>query len=251
MDYCSEHMMAYPSCRRTFRAGDHVSFDRHYRIKHLPLVCPGHQLALNVDGTGEYPGYFDGRYAEPKFGLVVPIDHDVLLLSREFQKLDSALRSSSFASDVNWQLCSERSGKVHATLMNDMTKESIEQIVADAPSFFHRQGPIGIRVGGPFMGQINTGRVYFPLYPSIVNGEDVFATLQTMMGCKPTRLYVAGYYHFANELPPMQTAELGKIVNTWKSKIILEQKLKTLEIWRTNDDLALSAGLIHQISLPD
>lgn len=94
---------------------------------------------------------------------------------------------------------------------------------------------------GPFLGTRNTGRIYFPVYPQKIGGEDAFALVQQRIGVSPTKLYLVGYYHMRNELDPLETRELLELIDQWRDRTVVTTTIPCLELRATNDDLALSA----------
>jgi hypothetical protein len=58
-----------------------------------------------------------------------------------------------------------------------------------------------------------------------------------------TRLYVVGYYHLRSELDVAETAELAELIDKWRDRVIVTTTISALEIYETNDDLALSARI--------
>src|SRR6185369_7603814 len=88
--FCGEEHLGYDAARRQFGAGEALAFDRSYRLTHLPLVVPGHPLAIrSVPGQG----YDNGRYETPRYSVVVPVDAAMLAASPGFQAIDRALRA--------------------------------------------------------------------------------------------------------------------------------------------------------------
>ena len=109
-------------------------------------------------------------------------------------------------------------------------------------------GPISVCLKGPFQGTKNTGRIYFPVYPQKVRGEDPFALVQKGIGVTPTKLYLVGYYHMRNELDPLETRELAELLDQWRERVVVTATVPFLELYGTNDDLALSARVHTKIS---
>ena len=100
---------------------------------------------------------------------------------------------------------------------------------------------------GPFLGTRNTGRIYFPVYPQKIGDEDAFALVQKSIGVSPTKLYLVGYYHMRNELDPLETRELAELIDQWRDRIVVKTTIPFLELYATNDDLALSARVHAKI----
>jgi hypothetical protein len=243
--YCNDEIMAYRSGRKIFRPGDRVVFDEGYRLAHLPLVNPGHPAVISeVDGRD----YRNGRYKKARYALVMPIAADVFAESAPFGALDHAMRSARFAPKIAWEMDERRRARLHATLASGMSEADLDRHVAAAQELLQRTGPISICLKGPFLGQWNTGRIYFPVYPQQVDGEDPFALLQRRLGVSARGIYLVGYYHLHTELDAAETTELVELVDQWRDAVVVETTISSLELYATNDDLALSVRIHASIS---
>ena len=243
--YCDDEMMAYRSGRKIFQPGDRVVFDEGYRLAHLPLVNPGHPDVISgVDGRD----YRNGRYEKARHALVLPIAAEVFAESASFQAIELAMRSARFAPKIGWEIGERRRARVHATLASGMSEADLDRHVGAAQQLLQRTGPISICLKGPFLGTRNTGRIYFPVYPQQVDGEDPFASLQRSLGVSATGIYLVGYYHMRAELDVTETTELVELVDRWRDRVVVETTISSLELYSTNDDLALSARIHARIS---
>jgi hypothetical protein len=101
-------------------------------------------------------------------------------------------------------------------------------------------GPLSLRLGGPFAGNKNLGRLYFPVYPQRVNGGDAFGFIQDAAGARRTRFYSVGYYNLVEELDAAETAALGRLIDHWGARTVAELAVASFVVHATNDDLALS-----------
>lgn len=242
--YCDDEMLAYRSARRVFRPGDGTVFDEAYRLAHLPLVNPGHPAVISeVDGRD----YRNGTYEKTRYALVMPIAAEVFVRSDEARALELAMKSASFAPKIAWELCERRRSRLHATLAGGIQEADLDRIVALVQDLLDRIGPISVCLKGPFMGTRNTGRIYFPVYPQKIGGEDALALVQACIGGSPTKLYLVGYYHLHEELDPKETSELAELIDRWRERVLVETTIPLLEIYAVNDDLALSARVHAKI----
>jgi hypothetical protein len=242
--YCDDEMMAYRSARKIFQPGEGVVFDEGYRLAHLPLVNAGHSAVISeVDGRD----YRNGTYEKTRYALVVPISADAFLESDEFQTLELAMKSASFAPKIAWEVYERRRLRLHATLASVGPEIDLDRSVAMVQGLLDRIGPISVCLKGPFLGDRNTGRIYFPVYPQTVGGEDAFALVQKSVGVSPTRLYLVGYYHMRDELDPLETKELAELIDRWRDRVVVRTTIPFLELYATNDDLALSARVHARI----
>jgi hypothetical protein len=237
IQFCDDAMLNYASSRRVFGPGDTLTFDPAYRLAHLPLIAPDHPAAIRA-----VPGqdYRDGTYRKPRHSLVMPLRAQDLVRSPTFQALERDLRAASFAPKIAWDLGERRADKLHASIVNGLSEADIAPCAAAVARSLARLGSLSFRLGGPLAGNKNLGRIYFPVYPEAVDGDDAFGLVQDAVGRPRTRFYVVGYYNLVEELDAAETAELGRWLERWGSTTILETKLSALIVQATNDDLTLS-----------
>lgn len=242
--YCDDEMLGYRSGRKIFQPGERVVFDEGYRLAHLPLVDAGHPAVISeIDGRD----YRNGTYGKTRYALVMPISADAFLESDEAQAVELAMKSSIFAPKIAWEICERRRLRLHATLASGVPETDLDRYIAVVQDLFDQIGPISVCLKGPFLGTRNTGRVYFPVYPQKVGGEDAFALVQKRIGVSPAKLYLVGYYHMRQELDPRETRELAELIDQWRDRIIVRTTIPFLELYATNDDLALSARVHAKI----
>ncbi|MBB6467724.1 hypothetical protein HNQ96_003605 [Aminobacter lissarensis] len=244
MKFCDDTIMAYDASRRVFDEGEALTFDDAYRLAHLPLVASGHaEIISTKDGTD----YRDGRYETPRHSLVVPVDASQLASSEAFRQFEAELRSFSVSDKIAWHIGNERAGKLHATVVGGLSEPDIARCAEAAAAALASLGDVSMRIGGPFLGRINAGRVYLPVYPCCRDGEDVFALVQTACGARLSRFYVIGYYHLAAPLTIAETADLAGLAERWRRRVLAELPVTSLVVMATNDDLALSGRVVATI----
>lgn len=244
MKFCDDTVMAYDASRRVFGPGEALAFDDAYRLAHLPLVAPGHpEIIAGKDGTD----YRNGRYDTPRHSLVVPIDAQALGRAEAFQEFEAELRSFSFSDKIAWQLGRERTGKLHATIVGGLSEPDIARCEAAVTATLSPLGALALRLGGPFLGRINTGRIYLPVYPSCHDGENVLGLAQRACGARQSRFFVVGLYHFAAALTVAETADLAGLAERWQRRVLAELPVTSLAVMATNDDLALSGQIVATI----
>jgi len=214
-----------------------LSFDHAYRMAQLPLVSPGHPEAIEQAVGHEY---LNGYYSAQRFSLVVPIAWTHLAASDAFQSMDAELRTASFAPKISWSMCRQRQDKLHVTIASSRFGGDVDRWASSTQSLIRRGGPFHGQLRGPFIGDRNFGRIYFAMYPQIVDGDDAFALIQDAVSVPRTRLYTMGYYHLTDHLDQGETADLGEILKRWQSTVLLELAIEYFAIHATNDDLALS-----------
>ena len=243
--YCDDEMMAYRSAKRIFQLGEGVVFDEGYRLAHLPLVNAGHPAVISeVEGRD----YRNGTYEKTRYALVMPISAAAFLESDEVQALELAMKSSSFAPKIAWEMSELRRSRLHATLASGISEADLDRCAAAVQDRLDEIGSISVCLKGPFQGTRNTGRIYFPVYPQNIRGEDPFALIQKSIGVAPTKLYLVGYYNMSQELDPLETRELAELIDRWRDRIVVTTTIPFLELYATNDDLALSARVHAKIS---
>lgn len=237
-------MLAYAGARRNFLPGEALTFDRAYRLAHLPLVAPDHPDAIMSEAGKDYSR---GRYVATRYSLTLPIDADELGRSGEFRAFEEQLQALSFSAKINWQICRERSAKLHATIIGDLNEADTESCARAAAAALAPLGASSVQLGGPFLGTINTGRIYLPVYPECRQGKDVLGLVQAAWGTRQTRFYGVGYYHLSAPLTVAETAELAGLLNRWKERRLATLAIRSLAIQATNDDLALSGRIVAPI----
>jgi hypothetical protein len=243
--YCDDSMMAYQSSRKIFQPGEGVVFDEAYRLAHLPLVNAGHPAVISeVDGRD----YRNGTYEKTRYALVMPISAEAFLESDQVQALELAMKSSGFAPKIAWDICERRRLQLHATLAGGVPESDLDRYAAVVQDLLDQIGSIAVCLKGPFLGTRNTGRIYFPVYPQKIGGEDAFALVQKSVGAPLTKLYLVGYYHMRNELDALETRELVELIDQWRDRTVVRTTIPCLELHATNDDLALSARTHVKIS---
>ncbi|WP_378945172.1 hypothetical protein [Mesorhizobium sp. ANAO-SY3R2] len=237
-------MLAYAAARRDFFPGEALTFDRAYRLAHLPLVAPDHPDVIESE---EGKDYFSGRYAATRYSLTLPIDAGELGRSGEFQAFEQELRRLSFSAKINWEIGRERAEKLHATVIGGLSEADIEPCARAAAAALAPFGALSIRLGGPFLGTMNTGRIYLPVYPECHEGKDILGLVQAACGTRQSRFYGVGYYHFSAPLTVAETEELAGLIERWRESTLATLAIGSLAIQATNDDLALSGRIVTSI----
>jgi hypothetical protein len=242
--YCTDEELEYARCRARLEPDQPLRFDDSYRVAHLPLIAPEHPLVIDQLRPLDYRR---GRYHEPRFSLVLPVAAGELQASTSFRALERELRSCAFAAKIAWELVERRSEKLHVTLVGGLPEAGLEACAAAVKSFLERRGPLRYRLGGPFCGSKNRGRIYFTAYPEQIEGADSFALLQQVVHAPRTGLYLLGYYNFVDELTPAEASGLHAFLERWRSAELAELTAPSLLILATHDDLALESRVLARI----
>ena len=241
MKFASDEQLGYYAARRCFRPGDTLQFDAAYRRAHLPLVNPAHPLVAISDGDYRY-----GRYAARRFSLVVPINANALDNCDAFRVMDAHMRSALFADNIAWPIMPQRRGMLHATLCGGFTEQQLPILISTLQRWIKNRIKPGFFVGGLFNGNLNTGRLYLKIYPEMRDDENTFQAIQQAAGKSASAMWLAGYYHFQQELSADQTEALATALVQFGDQFFLQQQCSELWLLVTNDDLALSAEIIQR-----
>jgi hypothetical protein len=165
--YCDDSMMAYRLEQKILQPGEGIVFDEGYRLAHLPLVNAGHPAVISeVEGRD----YRNGTYEKTRYALVMPISAEAFLESDQVQALELAMKSSSFAPKIAWEICELRRSKLHATLASGISEADLDRCAAAVQNLLDEIGSISVCLKGPFQGTRNTGRINFPVYPQKIGG---------------------------------------------------------------------------------
>ena len=191
-----------------------------------------------------------GHYVTPKTSIVLPIDYDVLVSDAKFLQMNDELQRASFNSKIAWPLCDQRKDKLHATLVSGLKSADAAchqtALIAATANLL----PLSFEMKGLFLGKINTGRMYLPVYPQMVSAENFLSKIQIACGSRCSYFYAVDYYNFVEELDADATMELSALLSKWQNTVVSTQPAKALWIMQTNDDLVLSARVISTIRPP-
>ena len=242
--FATDESLAYARSRRRFCAGEGLAFDESYRYAHLPLIAPGHPAVIDrPDGLD----YESGRYAAARYSLVVPVPHARLVGSAVFRDVDAALRRSAVGGKIAFELCETRRPHQHITLAGGLAAGDLARVEAIVRARVASLSSLAYRLKGPFIGEKNFGRMYFPAYPAVAAAGDAYGALQDAIGARRSGFYAMGYYNLVDELNAEETGELQRIIDAFADEIVLEAEPEELWIMATHDDLALSARVVARI----
>ncbi|CAI2488722.1 hypothetical protein [Serratia plymuthica] len=245
MLFTNDNSLEYGNAQRTFSAGEKLTLDTNYRRAHLPLINPSHPDVIAAEED-----YRAGNYATVRHSLVLPISDERLRQTATFAAIDEALRAASFSGKVAWDLLERRKSLLHATISSGLGHTSSEYITNALRSFIATAPAKKYRLGGLFMGPVNTGRLYFKVYPQTSAGGHIFGEIQSLLGLKQTQFFLVGYYNLIDHLDPQETQELAAILERFRHETLWEEELSELWLISTHDDLVLSGKIIQKISKP-
>lgn len=239
MEFCPESALAYAGACHPFVPGQPFALDEDYRLAHLPLVAPGHALAIRkADGRD----YLDGRYALARAALVAHVPAAALEASPGFRAAEAALRGAPFAAKIAWDICEKRRDVLHASIARPVGEGGLERLRAAAAALTAASGAPALRLGGPFVGARNHGRIYLPAYPQLVGGENPYDALQRAAGQAVFPFYAVGIWHLVDGLDASEAQELGAICARWFGRETARVEFARLGILTVNDDLALGGA---------
>lgn len=238
--YVDAAALGYERARWRPTPGAGLRFDEPYRLAQLPLVAPAHpQVIRSLPGRP----YDMGRCAEARYSLVVPVDAVVLAASPAFTELERELRALPLASKVAWSMLPRRAAHLHITLAGGLERAALEQHSEAVRRVVAELSPLRYRLGEPFIGDRNHGRMYFAAYPE-QRDDDVFARVQDAVGARRSGLYLLGYYNLQEELDASEAGALYELLERWRGATIAELTVTELRVIETHDDLALSCKVV-------
>ncbi len=236
MEFCAEDALAYAGARHRFAPGAPLALGEDYRLAHLPLVAPGHALAIrSVAGRD----YVDGRYVTPRAALVAHVPAAALDAASGFRAAEAEIRAASFAAKIAWDVGERRRDVLHASIARPVDAPAHARMRAAAAALAAVHGAPALRLGGPFVGSRNHGRIYLPAYPQLVEGSDPYVALQLAAGQGVWPFYAVGVWHLREGLDAREAAELGALCERWFGRETARIEFARLGILAVTDDLAL------------
>lgn len=247
--FCGDDELGYARSRTTFVAGQGLAFDDAYRLAHLPLVAPGHPLAIAARaGTPPSPDYTMGRHARV-FSLVLPVADDLLAQSAAYRALDAALRAAPFAPKLAWHAAERRRDKLHATICGALSTGAPPAIAPEMRRALAAIGPLTVELRGLFSGNVNVGRLYLRVYPERRDGTNVFHRVQRALGRRETDLYLVGLHNLMEPLDPGEAAALAVLLQRWWDEPVARFTVDRLALLAAADDLALDSEVVEHLPL--
>jgi len=234
--FCADGDLRYEASRHRFVPGDGFVLSEDYRLAHLPLVDPDHPKIIAA-----LPGkdYDRGYYATPRHALAVHVATEILNASAVFRELDADLRSRAVAKKIAWTTQEKRRDVLHATIAGPVDAQGAEAYLRAGIAWLARVGNAAIRLGGPFVGNRNHGRIYLPVYPEKRHGTDMYADLQRAIGARESGFYAIGLWHLADDLDAGEAASLAAWLDRWGAETVAILDDPRLGILTTQDDQAL------------
>ncbi len=236
MIFCSGADLRYEASRHRFVPGEGFALGEDYRLAHLPLVDPAHpKIIASVSGKD----YDRGYYATPRHALAVHVATETLLASAIYRELDADLRGRAVAKKIAWTTQDKRRDVLHATIAGPVDGQGADGYLRAGNAWRARTGNAAIRLGGPFVGNRNHGRIYLPVYPEKRDGADMYADLQRAIGARASGFYAIGLWHLAGDLDAAEAASLAAWLDRWGGETVAILDDPRIGILTTCDDQAL------------
>lgn len=242
MIFTDDKMLGYGNAYQLFSAGDELVLDKNYRRAHLPLVNSSHPDVIASDED-----YCMGTYHTHRHSIVLPVNDERLCQTATFIEIEKALRNASFASKIAWDLLEKRKNLLHATISSRLNHDCVELASEALQTFLDTQPVKKYRLGGMFMGPVNTGRVYLKVYPEAIGSGHIFGEIQSLLGLKKTEFFLVGYFNLTDHLNQPETMELSEILSRFCNETLWEDEIRELWIISTQDDLVLSGKISKKI----
>lgn len=234
--FCADTDLRYEASRHRFVPGEDFALGEDYRLAHLPLVDPAHpKIIASVPGKD----YDRGYYATPRHALAVHVATETLLASAVYRALDADLRGRAAAKKIAWTTQEKRRDVLHATIAGPVDAQGADAYSRAGNAWLARAGNAAIRLGGPFVGNRNHGRIYLPVYPEKRDGLDMYADLQRAVGARESGFYAIGLWHLADDLDAVEAASLAAWLDRWRAETVAILDDPRLGILTTTDDQAL------------
>lgn len=182
--------------------------------------------------------YRNGRYAKARDALVVHVPAATFDESPVLQTIEAELKASALGEAIAWDIGRRRRGVLHATIAGPLDPAAGDACARTAQAWLG-DGTPSVRLGGPFVGDRNHGRIYLRVYPEFRNGADAYADLQRTVGARISGFYAVGLWHLKRDLDPPAAAELAAWLDRhWTAEIAVLPQAR-LAMLRTTDDLAI------------
>lgn len=223
--------LRYAEFRHRFEPDAGFALGDDYRLAHLPLCAPGHRLAIR-----SAPGkdYLDGRYASPRHALALHVPAEALDASPIFRAIETGLKASAAGAKISWATNAARRNVLHATIAGPVDEATALGYETEARAFL--TGPVPVRLGGPYIGNRNHGRVYLPVHP--LDG-DKLADLQRAIGARETGFYAIGLWHMTDDLNASEARDLAAWRDRWENETALVLAEPRFGVLTTTDDQAI------------
>lgn len=240
--FCEAADLGYHAARTIFADNQPFMLDESYRLAHLPLVAPHHRDVIPRKAGTDYEM---GRHGSV-YSLVLPIDAEALEASPAWRAFDTELRDAPFAGKIAWDLLPNRRERLHATICGSLARDVPPVIAHDALADI---APFEIELRGVFSGNVNLGRLYLPVYPERVKGQNAIHNVQCAIGRPVTSMYLVGMHNLTDHLTVTETAALAALLARWQDRLLARLRISELWLLGSRDDLVLDATVDARLRL--
>ncbi|GLY31315.1 hypothetical protein Kisp02_46800 [Kineosporia sp. NBRC 101731] len=219
--------------RRHFRDGEALTFDERYRYAQLPLIEPGHPLALRRSPDD---AYLNGSYRDARISVVARLTVN--------PSLGEQATLTSFGHKIDHAMTERRKDLLHVTIAGGLDRGPAELAQA-----LEGTAAFSMRLYGPLVGQFNSGRLYLPAVPTRTARGDAFRDLRGRLGVCVGDFFACGLLHFRDELTPSETMDLECFLQVWQREIVAENRVDELWVMSTHDDLGIDSAFVSRVEL--
>jgi hypothetical protein len=240
--FCEAADLGYQTTRTVFADSQPFILDASYRLAHLPLVAPHHRDVIPRKAGTDYQMGRHGRV----YSLVLPIDADALEASPAWRAFNAELRDMPFAGKIAWDLPPKRRERLHATICGSLGRDVPPALAHDV---FADMAPFEAELRGLFSGNINLGRLYVPVFPEMLQGQNAIHMIQRAMGRPVTSMYLVGMHNLTDHLTISETAALAALLARWQDRLLVRLTISELWLMGSFDDLVLDATVDARLKL--
>ncbi|HUJ76053.1 MAG TPA: hypothetical protein VL359_14410, partial [bacterium] len=149
MQLCTDEQMGFCRDVMSLPPGSGLTLDARYRLRHLPLVAPGHpRVIAREPGTDGWMGH----WAQRIYSLILPVPWTELAASAPFGELSQALRGAPFAHKIAWQVAELRRERLHTTLCSFLGEGAPPHLRQSFRASLAGMGPLTVELRGLYSG---------------------------------------------------------------------------------------------------
>lgn len=179
-----------------------------------------------------------GEFWPPVRSVVVPIEAAAVSADRGIVEFLAALEDGPAAAMVWWTGIARRSDRLHATVCGAIDHDATIPDMAGETML--------AVVRGPWIGRINTGRVYLPVEFPDADDRRRLTELRDHFDV-PHRPLLAGYLQLTDDVIGPAYLHLRELIGTYQSAVHVPLAVSALQLMETMDDLALRSRVVDTI----
>lgn len=217
-----------------------LRLDDRYRTRQLPLLQVRTWTAVGPESVAP------GEFWPPVRSVVVPLPDDILN-DQPMASFLAELRASEVAPLIWFEGLLVRAGRMHATLVPEVSLEGPDQPPHAVAVQTDGRG-LKVVVKGPWVGRFNTGRIYLPVQAADEESAKALAAIRTLWGAEHRPL-LAGFLQLRDDVNGRQYAELRHILAKYQTRLAIPVTVTELALMETMDDLVLRSRVVGRISM--